>query len=96
MTRDEFKQHVLKNNLKEQKKMFGFYSEQDIIPPYIMPRDSADWHYMVDNNFENVRVMLDLAQVTLLKEYQTYERSIPGYYSSSVLGRSEIADNRKA
>jgi len=66
--------------------MNGYNSEQNLITPYLLQIGNSDWKYMTDDNFEVVRVYLDLAGITdeqiytdeyeKVKELSDYQKSL--------------------
>ena len=42
----------------------GYGSKQNLIAPYITPLGDTDWSFLVDKNFDQVRVYFDLLMLS--------------------------------
>lgn len=66
---------------------------QNLVAPYILKLGSKDWHYLVDKNYNVLRVILDITQLYRDPAYKKFLREKG--YTENISDGSDIDENEK-
>ena len=67
---------------------------QNLVAPYILKLGSKDWHYLVDKNYNVLRVILDITQLYRDPDYKRWLRE--NGYTENISDGSDSDQNEKS